>query len=111
MAYCSSLISIHGRKGTRSPSWRHQHQEWVGDIDGNFLEGNCHRGGGFCHSSTCSKTCMGFSANQIDNEAGNLRHCFLNYQGAYGPALGKVRMPWILLARNWPIWHELHDHQ
>ena len=32
---------------------------------------------------------------KIDNEAGNLHHCFLNYQGAYGPTLGEVRMPWI----------------
>jgi len=54
-------ISLHGRPGTRSPFWRHQHWEWVGDIDGKLLEGNCCRGGVFHHSSTCSKNFMGFS--------------------------------------------------
>jgi len=88
-------MSLHGRQGTRSPSQRCQHQEWVGDTDGKLLEGNCHKGGGFRHLSTCSKTFTGFSESHIDNEAGNLRRCFLNYQGAYGLALGEVRMPWI----------------
>ena len=67
----------------------------TGDHDGKLLEVNCHKGGGFHHLSTYSKYITGFSESHIDNEAGNLSHCFLNYQGAYGLALGEVRMPWI----------------
>src|SRR5882724_900612 len=92
----SSLISVHGRQGTRSPSWRHQHQAGVGDTGGKWLEGNGHRDGGLHHSSTCSKTSTGFSEQHIANEAGNLHRCFLTSLGAY---------------RNQPIWHGLHDHQ
>src|SRR5882672_6251588 len=111
MADGSSCISLHGRQGTRSPSWRHQHQEGVGDTDGKLLEGNGHRGGGLHHSSTCSKTSTGFREIHIDNEAGNLHCCFLTYLGAYDLDLSEVRMPWLSLARNWSIWHGVHDHQ
>ena len=48
--------------------------------------------------------------SHIVNEAGNLHYCFLTYLGPYWLALGEVRMLWLWLARNWPIWHGLHDH-
>jgi len=77
----------------------------VGDINirsgWETLMANCSRAivteveGSAIQAHVANKTCMGFSENQIDNEAGNLHHCFLNYQGAYGPTLGEVRMPWI----------------
>jgi len=64
----------------------------VGDTGGKQLEGNGHRDGGLHHSSTCSKTSTGFSEHHIDNETGNLHRCSLTSLGAYGVALGEMRM-------------------